>query len=255
MLGVRLYIIGLLRIVHFSVQTWWIVCVECDSYQGSFLSSRSTGRWGPGGRRGKDQEARKNSVLPEEVAAHHVGHLHRRQGAGGQQQWLQPRPQPAQVHFSRVSPRRKLGQWAQWHTRLSLDPLRWLKQNEIPREGSVSCLSGLNQQQEAMGCLVNSREWSCTVIRSVSLLCLYDDGIALNGIQLCSILVRFSSCVLVIYLSSLSFTFHPCDCDMLRLFFLFFFAHYFPVLCALLSPFEISVWKILPVTTTTPSGL
>lgn len=65
--------------------------------------------------------------------------------------------------------------------------------------------------------LVNSREWSCTVIRSVSLLCLYDDGIALNGIQLCSILVRFSFCGLVICLSSLSFTFHPRDCNMLCL--------------------------------------
>lgn len=206
--------------------------MECDSYQGSFLSSRSTARWRPGRRRRKDQEASKNSLFPEEVAAHNVGHLHRRQGARGEQQWLRPRSQPAQVHFSCVSVWRR----AQRHTRLSLDPLRWLKK-EIPERDLVPVsLAWISNRK-----LVNSREWSCTVIRSVSLLCLYDDGIALNGIQLCSILVRFCFCVLVIYLSSLSFTFHPRDCNMLCL----PPPHYFPVLCALLSPSVF--WKVLPV--------
>lgn len=127
--------------------TWWIVCVECDSYQDSFLPSRSSAWWRPGRRRREDQEASKNSVFPEEVAAHNVGHLHRRQGARGQQQWLHPRSQPAQVHFSCVSLWGKLGQRAQRHTRLNSDPLRWLKRNT--REASGSRLSGLNQQQEA----------------------------------------------------------------------------------------------------------
>lgn len=130
---------SLLRIPESSVDTWWIVCEECDSYQGSFLPSRSPAWCSLGRRRRKDQEASKNSIFPEEVAAHHVGHLHRRQGARGQQQWLCPRSQsqPAQVHFGCVSPWRELGQRAQRHAGLNSDPLRQIQKDEIPETDLV----------------------------------------------------------------------------------------------------------------------
>lgn len=129
---------SLLRVPESSVDTW-IICEECDSYQGSFLPSRSTAWCSPGRRRRKDQEASKNPIFPEEVAAHHVGHLHGRQGARGQQQRLCPRSQsqPAQVHFGRVSPWRELGQRAQRHAGLNSDPLRRIQKDEMPETDLV----------------------------------------------------------------------------------------------------------------------
>lgn len=89
-----------------------------------------TARRGLGDRR-KDQEARQNALFPEEVAAQHVGHHHRQQGAGGQQQRVHPRSrsqsEPAQVQFSYLPAGGKLGQRAQRHARVNSDPLTRLK--------------------------------------------------------------------------------------------------------------------------------
>lgn len=83
-----------------------------------FLSSRGRPGLGPGGRgagrdRREDQEARQDPVLPEEVAAHHMGHLHGRTRVRGQQQQQQPQrrwrrlvdtgsARPAQVQLGRL---------------------------------------------------------------------------------------------------------------------------------------------------------
>lgn len=57
----------------------------------------------------EDQEARQDAVLPEEVATHHLGHLHRRPWPRGQQQRLRPlaQPEPAQVHVRHLPARRR----------------------------------------------------------------------------------------------------------------------------------------------------
>ena len=90
---------------------------------------RSLGR-----NRREDQEARQNSLFPEEVAAHHVGHLHRHQGAGGQQQRLLPRSrsrsEPAQVQFGHLPAWGELGQRAQRHARVNSDPLTRLEKKK-----------------------------------------------------------------------------------------------------------------------------
>lgn len=80
-----------------------------------FLSSRGRPGLGPGGRgagrdRREDQEARQDPVLPEEVAAHHVGHFHGHTRARGQQQQQPQRrrlvdagpARPAQIQLGRV---------------------------------------------------------------------------------------------------------------------------------------------------------
>lgn len=110
------------------------------SFPSCFRGGVGTGRWSLGGDRREDQEARQNSLFPEEVATHHVGHLHRHQGARGQQQrvlpWSRSRSEPAQVQFSDLPAGGKLGQRAQRHTCVNSDPLTRLK--KITRERLVS---------------------------------------------------------------------------------------------------------------------
>lgn len=114
---------------------------------GSFLFSRGglgTAWRSLGGNRRKDQEARQNSLLPQEVATHNMGHLHRHQGPRGEQQRVLPRsrsqPEQAQVQFSYLPAGGKLGQRAQRHACVNSDPLTRLKtkKNKITRERLVS---------------------------------------------------------------------------------------------------------------------
>lgn len=127
----------------------------------SFLCSRGglgSARRGLGRDRREDQEARQNSLLPEEVAAHHVGHLHRHQGAGGQQQRLLPRSrsrsEPAQVQFGHLPAGGELGQRAQRHARVNSLTLTlwldWKKKKNVTRERLV-CVCGALCSESARG--------------------------------------------------------------------------------------------------------
>lgn len=158
------------------------------------------------------------------MASHHLGDLHGYQGARGQQQRVHPgsrsKPEPAQVQFSYLPSGRQPGERAQRHPCVNSDPSRGLK---IKMEDvwfssvqlSVLVLNRL-QQEEAIESIVNKQSSLIMYSNSVSLLCVFsDDGIALNGIQLCSILIRFRFCVLLIsplflrwFVSPISFHLH-----------------------------------------------
>lgn len=141
-----------------------------DADQRSFLFSRGgvgTAGWRLGGDGRKDQEARQNSVFAEEVATHHMGHLHRHQGAGGQQQRVLPRsqPEPAQVQFSYLPAGRRLGQRAERHACVNSDPPTRLKRKGRGR----LCVSSSQSARGSYGVCGEQ----CTVIRSVSLLSVF----------------------------------------------------------------------------------
>ena len=114
-----------------------------------FSRGRPAARWSLWDRR-KDQEARKNTLLPEEVAPHHMGHLHRHQGAGGQQQRVLPRSrsqsEPAQVQFGHLPARRELGQRAKRHPRVNTGSVTRLKKTTQKAFGF-----GLLSSQSARG--------------------------------------------------------------------------------------------------------
>ncbi|XP_061572260.1 bone morphogenetic protein receptor type-2-like [Cololabis saira] len=153
--------------------------------RGGFGAARR--RLGDGG---ENQETRQNALLSKEVAAQHLGDLHGQPGARGQQQRVQPRPrpqpEPAQVQLGHLPAGGGPGQRAQRHTSVNFPSSS--DTADVGSSVSAGARGGGRRPCEQLGLIMYSN------LISPAPSCL-SDGIALSGIQLCSVLSSLSQSV------------------------------------------------------------